>query len=212
MKTDDLINALAADAAAPALPMARAWALALGTAVATAALVFFVTLGPRPDIAAAAGTVRFLFKPVAMGVLAITAFAVLSALSRPAAASLRAMSVLALAPSLLLVAVMLELLVVPSGRWGVRLIGSNAVLCLTYIPLIGIAPLVAFLLALRHGAPTRPGFAGAVAGAAAGGIAATFYAVHCPDNSPLFIATWYSVAILGLAFLGALAAPRVSRW
>ena len=31
----------------------------------------------------------------------------------------------------------------------------------------------------------------------AGGIAATLYAAHCTDDSPLFVATWYTIAIAG---------------
>ena len=66
--------------------------------------------------------------------------------------------------------------------------------------------------ALRHGAPTRPVLAGAVAGLAAGGLAAAFSAAHCTDESPLFVATWYTIAIAMLAALGAMLAPRVARW
>ena len=109
-------------------------------------------------------------------------------------------------------ALIVELAVVPSSLWATRLVGSNVVLCLTFIPLIGIGPLAIFLAALRFGAPTRPRVAGAVAGLLAGGLAATFYAAHCFDDLPLFVATWYPLAIVGLACLGALAAPRVARW
>ena len=80
------------------------------------------------------------------------------------------------------------------------------------IPLIGIGPLAIFLAALRHGAPTRPALAGAVAGLLAGGIAATFYAAHCTDDSPLFVAIWYPIAIAGLALIGAVAAHLCVRW
>lgn len=68
------------------------------------------------------------------------------------------------------------------------------------------------LLALRHGAPTSPALAGAVAGLAAGGLAATFYAAHCTDDSPLFVATWYPLAIAMLAAAGAVAGRLAVRW
>ena len=97
--------------------------------------------------------------------------------------------------------------------WSASLIGDNSITCLTSIPLIGIAPLAIFLLVLRHGAPTRPGLAGAVAGLLAGGIAATLYAAKCTDDSPLFVATWYTIAIAGLALaaLDSRAAWRAGR-
>ena len=92
------------------------------------------------------------------------------------------------------------------------MVGTNSLACLGSIPLIGLGPLAIFLATLRHGAPTRPRLAGAVAGVLAGGLSATFYAAHCTDNSPLFVALWYSLAIAALALVGSLVAPRVARW
>nr|MBA3446785.1 DUF1109 family protein [Pseudaminobacter sp.] len=87
-----------------------------------------------------------------------------------------------------------------------------SLVCLTYITLIGIGPLGIFLLALRHSAPTRPALAGAAAGLLAGGISATFYAAQCIDDSPLFVAIWYTIAIGILALIGAAVAHRFCRW
>ena len=44
------------------------------------------------------------------------------------------------------------------------------------------------------------------------GLAATFYAAHCTDDSPLFVATWYPLAIAMLAIAGALAGRLFVRW
>jgi hypothetical protein len=211
METGRLIEALAADAGHKPAPMSRVWAAGLILAVAVAAGVFFATLGPRDDIAAAAGTVRFLFKFVVTLALFGTAFAALAALARPGADGSR-LSLLVLAPALLAGAVVLELLAVPGEQVGMLWQGKNAAVCLTYIPLIGLGPLAAFLVGLRHGAPTRPALAGAVAGVVAGGLAATFYAAHCIDDSPLFVATWYTLAIAILAALGALGGKLFARW
>jgi hypothetical protein len=51
-----------------------------------------------------------------------------------------------------------------------------------------------------------------VAGLIAGGLAAALYATHCTDDSPLFVATWYSIAIGAVAVLGALLGRRLLRW
>ncbi|MFM9815988.1 NrsF family protein, partial [Streptomyces scabiei] len=61
-------------------------------------------------------------------------------------------------------------------------------------------------------APTRPGSAGAVCGLAASGIAATFYAANCPDDSPLFVATWYPPAVAIVVLAGWAAGRRWLRW
>lgn len=50
------------------------------------------------------------------------------------------------------------------------------------------------------------------AGLAAGAIAAAIYAWHCPDDSPLFLATWYMIAIAGVTVGGALLGRRLLRW
>jgi hypothetical protein len=84
--------------------------------------------------------------------------------------------------------------------------------CLTIIPLLSIAPLAALLFAMRDGAPQHPGVAGALAGAAAAGIAATLYASNCPDDSPLFVASWYPLATLIVVAVGAVAGGRLLRW
>ncbi|PBB34029.1 DUF1109 family protein [Mesorhizobium sp. M1A.F.Ca.IN.020.06.1.1] len=212
MRTEDLIKALDADARNKAMPLGLAWWLAVGVAVAVAAVVFFMTIGPRPDIMPAMHTMRFMSKFVFTLALTTSAFALIRALSTPGAASRRAKLWTLAAPALVVIAVILELFVVPEADWGRRLVGSNMMICMSFIPLIGIGPLAIFLGMLRYGAPTRPVLAGAVAGLLAGGLAATFYAAHCFDDSPLFVATWYTIAIAFLTALGALGGRFFVRW
>lgn len=212
MKTERLIKALAADSGPPAMPMRHAWMVAALVSALVAALVFFLSIGPRVDIAYAATTVRFLFKFVATLALFATALLALAALASPGTTTGNVLPMLLVAPGLLLLAVGAEMMAIPADQIGQRWIGSNATVCLTFIPLIGLGPLVAFLLALRHGASTRPSLAGAVAGLVAGGLSATFYAAHCTDDSPLFVATWYPLAIALLAVIGAVLGRFVVRW
>lgn len=68
------------------------------------------------------------------------------------------------------------------------------------------------LAALRDGAPSRPRLAAALAGLLAGGIGATFYATHCIDDSPLFVAVWYGAGIAIMAALGSVLGGRLLRW
>ena len=77
---------------------------------------------------------------------------------------------------------------------------------------MSIAPLAALIFALREGAPAHPAWTGALAGAAAAGVAATIYATNCTDDSPLFVASWYPLATLIVVAAGALAGRRFLAW
>jgi hypothetical protein len=212
MRTDDLIKVLSADAELQQAPFGRAWSLAIAAAVVVAGVVFGLALGPRPDIGLAAHTMHFMFKFVATGVLALTALPVLVTLSRPETVGRGSLAWLAVAPLVLAAAVAIELSIMPSSEWGARLIGKNSPECPFLIVLIGAAPLALFVWSLRAAAPSRPTLAGTVAGIAAGAIGASFYAAHCTDDSPLFVATWYTLGVAMLAFAGGVAGRIFARW
>lgn len=211
MKTEDLIRALAADADRHSAEPGRMMGMVLPLAVVLAGAVFIGALGPRADIAAAFETVRFDFKLVVVAMLAASALVLLLRVARPDA-DWRNGILLALAPVTLLAGVALELVMLPGADWAAAATGVNALVCLTFIPLIGLGPLALFIGFLRKGAPVRPVLAGAIAGVAAGGLAALLYALHCTDDSPLFVAIWYTIAIAILAGLGALAGRLAVRW
>jgi hypothetical protein len=211
VKTDELIDLLAKDSPPP-WRFRSILAGAVAGGIVIAAILFFTEIGARPDISEALGSSRFLFKFVVTVVLASTAIGAVLALGRPDGRFAPSGLMMAIAPALLAAAVVLELLVLPESQWLPRLIGVNARLCLTLIPLLAMGPLVCLLAALRQGAPSSPGLAGAVAGLAASGIAATFYAAHCPDDSPLFVMTWYVIATLIVTTAGYLIGKRLLRW
>jgi hypothetical protein len=144
--------------------------------------------------------------------LAAGAVAAARGLSRPGGRDGTVLLWLVAGPALLALAVAIELLSVAPDQWTARLVGTNGADCITLIPLIGVGPLAVLLVALRHGAPTRPGLAGAIAGLAAGGIAATFYAAKCTDDSPLFVAAWYPVGIVVLVVAGIAGGRLLVRW
>ncbi len=212
MRTEYLINALVADLTVSKAPFRQilVGAIALGSIIAAGA--FLLWIGVRPDIGQALQTARFLFKFVITLTLATTATGLLLRLAIPGVSTgFWAWACLA-TPVLLVVAEAAELMVMPAATWWPRLVGSNARFCLILIPLLSIGPLACILLALRQGAPTRPGLAGAIAGLVASGIAATLYASHCTDDSPLFVATWYSLATGIVALVGYAIGSRVLRW
>ncbi|OWJ58322.1 NrsF family protein [Inquilinus limosus] len=211
MKTDDLITALAQDAPVR-WRLGRAVAAAMAGGAVIAAVIFFTGIGVRPDAMQAAMTIRYLFKFVVTLALAVTATGLILHLARPGVPLGAWRWALLAAPLLLAVAVALEMMAMPMSTWGARWIGTNARWCMTLIPLMALGPLALLLWALRQGAPRNPGRAGAVAGLVAAGIAATFYAAHCPDDSPFFVATWYTLATGVVVLIGTLAGRRWLRW
>jgi hypothetical protein len=54
--------------------------------------------------------------------------------------------------------------------------------------------------------------AGAIAGMLSAGFAATLYASHCTDDSPLFVATWYTLATALVTAVGALVGSKVLKY
>ena len=212
MKTGDLIRALAADNEVRATPLGRALALALIPGVAIALGLHFAVLGLRPHLLTLLGEPRLLFKLCLTFLLAALSGALVARIARPGADIRRISLMLVIVPALLAAAGLAELLAVPAAEWGLRLVGTNAIFCLKSIPFLAAAPLVAVLLALRQGAPEHPALAGAAAGLFAGAIGAACYATHCPDDSPLFVAAWYTLAIGFVAAIGAAAGRRLLRW
>ncbi len=212
MKTGDLIRALAADSEVRAMPPGRALALALIPGVAIALGLHFAILGLRPHLFALLGEHRLLFKLCLAVLLVSLSGPLVLRLVRPGADIRRIALMLAIVPALLAAASLAELLAVPAAEWGQRLVGTNAIFCLKSIPFLATAPLVAALLALRQGAPEHPALAGAAAGLLAGAIGAACYATHCPDDSPLFVAAWYTLAIGFVAAIGAVTGRRLLRW
>ncbi len=211
MKTSHLIDALANDAPLR-WNLTRALKIAFIAGNVTSALIFFISIGFRPDIMAAAETTRFLLKFAITVPIATAATAALLRVSRPGA-DLGAWGwALAISPAILIVAVIVELNVLPERLWVMTLIGNNAKHCMTMIPLLALGPLACLLVALREGAPTRPGLAGAIAGLAASGIAATYYATNCTDDSPLFVATWYPLATILVVLIGYFGGRTFLRW
>ena len=66
---------------------------------------------------------------------------------------------------------------------------------------------------LKASATSKPvAVAGAIAGLLSAGLAATLYASHCTDDSPLFVATWYTIATALVTAIGALAGSKVLRF
>lgn len=211
MKTEELVELLARDATRTPPPGASLLR-ALLPAGLVAATVFAVLIGFRPDLAQAFRSTWFDFKLLLNLSLWLAATGLLLGMARPGVAARGWKLALWAVPFALLLAAGVELLRLPRGQWWPVAWGSNATWCLRIIPSLAALPLLATLVALRNAAPSSPARAGAMAGLMSAGLAGTLYALHCPDDSPLFVGLWYVLAAGIITAVGALLGARWLRW
>jgi hypothetical protein len=212
METEQLIRTLAADNSHRARAVGLTLTLALFVAAPVSVAMFMMGLGVRPDVMTAMHNPFFDLKFVVTLALAISAIAVSLHLSRPEA-SLKGWGWLLLIPVGIIAAGIASEMMMPQRLpMMTRLIGSNSRVCMTAIPLLSLPLLAGALVGLRHGAPARPALAGALAGLVSAGLAATLYASHCTDDSPLFVLTWYTISTAAVTAVGALIGAKVLRF
>jgi hypothetical protein len=212
MNTDDLVRALAADGGRLRVSLPVRYAAAVGGAALLVAVAYLAWHGPRTDVAGFAWTPRIAFKLAVPLAAAIAAAGLALCLVRPGTAVRPRLLWLAAVAAALAIGVAAELAVLPPAEWLPRLVGLNAWRCLVTVPLLSVLPLAAGLVALSRGAPLSPAAAGASAGLTAGAAGALIYATVCPDDSPLFLALWYGLAVAAVTGAGALVGRRLLRW
>jgi hypothetical protein len=211
VRTEDFIRALAEDNTSLPATIAQRFVGFVLLGGLAAGCMFALVLTPRPDLGAVIATPRVSFKFLIVLTLIGAAGTAAYRMTRPEArSSLR--SALAPTSALLAFGVAAELIALPRAAWQTSLIGSNALTCLALVPLLSLPPLGCILAGLRYGAPSHPRLSGTAAGLLAGGIGAALYAMHCPDDSPLFVAAWYGLSIACVAALGAAVGAKVLRW
>ena len=211
MRTDQLIQAMATDTTTSRPVAAVLPAVLLATMLAVA-LVFLPMMGMRPDFAAAMMRAAVMVKQAVPVLIALGAFGAALRLSRPGGGVGGWALLLAAAPALLILAGAVELMLLPEPDWMPAVMGQSNGQCVGFISMMALPLLAGTLWALRRGASTRPWLSGALAGLLSGGAAAIVYSIHCTEDSPLFYAVWYMLAILGATALGALLGSRLLRW
>ena len=212
MKTDDLIALLSDDLKpAPRGLVLRTLLLGLIAGMILSALLMWMVLGPRRDLMAAMEGGAFwmkFFYVLAIGALGLW---IVERQARAGADAKTPFGLMALPVVVLIVAASVQL----SGPYAdsaTLIMGHSSNVCAFLIVMLALPIFAALLLALRQLAPTRLTLAGASAGLAAGGWAATIYAFHCNESTAPFIVIWYSLGILLSAALGAIVGRFALRW
>lgn len=212
MKTDELI-ALLASRADPVRPrqvhLRFLGVLAAGAGVVLLAML--AVLGPRADLATAAGSGMFWWKLAFPGAVAACAFVGLRRLGYPGT-PLGVIPRLAAAPFALVWAGSAAMLAssLPAQRASL-LLGSSGPMCSVLIVALSVPASAAALFAVRALAPTRPCFTGAFAGLLAGACAAFVYALHCTEMQLPFLGAWYALGMVVPAVAAAACGARMLR-
>ena len=157
------------------LLLAGSLLLAMLAGIATALLLMWATVGPRPDLGStillAWTALKLIF---AMSVIG-TATPYLLKSMRPGMEQVTHPGVIFL-PFLAAIAIALAMLLfVTPQNWGTMLRGASTgspARCLSCIVFFAVVPFATLIGALRQGAPTRLSLSGAIAGAVAGGLGA----------------------------------------
>lgn len=213
MKTDDLIEALAADT--PALKpgnLERGLWLAVPPAALLAFLGVWFWLLPRPDLEAAMAGMNFWLKAMYTAGLALGGGWLLARLGRPGADIA--------GPRLLLIAVfgavfslaVSELIFTPADQRMSVWLGTSWKTCPVNVLFLSALAAPFLFWQARRFAPASPTRAGAAAGLMTGALAATLYGLHCAESTASFVATWYTLGIGTAVVAGALIGRRVLRW
>jgi hypothetical protein len=212
MQTDDL-TALLCDDLKPASRGLVPGLLLLGLLagmVLSAALMALV-LGPRPDLALAMGGSAFWMKFVYVLAVGALGLWIVERQAR-AGADARTPFLLLAVPVVMMIVVASVQLSAPRADSAALIMGTSAAVCPFLIVMLALPVYVALLLALRRLAPTRLSLAGAAAGLAAGGWAASIYCFHCPETAAPFVVIWYSLGMVSAAALGAIIGRFALRW
>jgi hypothetical protein len=214
LRTDDLIDALAAEAghgADRAPPRRLAMVAGIGGLVALCLVLFW--LGPRHDLMPAMRGGMFWMKAIYTGVLALAGYLALERLARPTGGGKRGWILGGVALTLLTMAGAVQAMMSPDIQMALHMLrGHSWHVCSIYILVLGLPMLALGLWAVRGMAPTRPTRAGFAIGLFSGGVAATIYGLHCAEHTFTFVALWYSLGVLALAVLGALIGRWALRW
>jgi hypothetical protein len=210
-RTDGLIGSLARQAGTGRLGgprtfkaiLAAAALFSLGVSVA----LVLILVGVRPDFAVAAHRAPFVYKVASMLALSLGALFVATRAALPGSGR---PTLEAFLPAVLVLA--FRAATDPSG---LSMMGSSDISvreCVLTILGVSLPPLIILLGVMRIGAPARPELAGAIAGSLSGALGAAAYALACRNDAGLFVATWYPLAMLIMAALGATIGRRALAW
>lgn len=211
MKTNELISLLVEDTAS-IRPISYDLLIAALAGCVAPALILLVGIHLKQNLIDSLGSQDFIFKMFFNLSLASIGMIFISKVARPDFPAKSTIFAITFSAFLLFCGGVFGLLTTPEYDWYSTWLGHTALECVISIPAMALVPFALIFIVLRRGAPAKPGVAGAIAGLAAGGLAGSFYSLHCPEDSPLFVITWYPIGISFMIATGALLGTKKLRW
>lgn len=214
MKTHNaLIDALAGDVR-PVSPRGahRQTAQALGVGGGIALVCVAAFFGIQPGLDTFAHGSPLLVKSAYSIALAGIALSLTLLMARPGAWSRTGWRWIAAPVAGLAFLALAELVRAPMDQWPRMVTGDSWLQCPWRIAALSVPVFIGLCGALRNQAPTDLRASGAAAGLLSGAVAATAYALACPESSAAFILVWYSAGIALATAIGALFGPKLLRW
>lgn len=213
MKTEDLIEMLAAGDPRPTSPPPRrAIAIAWLGALGVAALAMWSLLGLNPRLGEDLSAGGFWIKLCFASALVAASLPWVVRLGQPGQPEgVAPRLALACFVGISLLGAMVLLAAEPAAR-ATLLFGQSWRSCPWLIAGLSIPVLIGGFVAMRGLAPTRPARAGAAIGLLSGATGMLAYLWHCPELAIPFIAVWYGLGVLIPTAFGTWLGPRLLRW
>ena len=215
MRTDDLIGALSQDA--KIRPIRPLWVYVALGALALLGWTLYLQLssgmGVRVNWLHAVADPIVAAKQVLPVLLAIALFPIIRLLRFPETEG----SSYLITPAILFAFAMAVLFFMgwvstaPSLRQE-NLMGSSQMKCLITIPIYSWVVTGFMFFALKSSAPVNPARTAFLAALFSSALATVIYAFGCTEDSPLFYALWYSVAMFGASLIAGVVGARYLKW
>ncbi len=213
MATETLIESLVADLR-PVKPRNRSTeTLILAGLGALQLLLFVVIYGVRADFMPAMHSSALWWKVISMGVIALLGVAAVLRSLDPANAIRTNLGRIAAVAAIALAAGWL----IDAGAGGreallARLNWHHGLQCVWMVFILSQPAVIGLTLLARHGAPTDLPRTALAAGLAAAGWGGFVFAFACPFDDPLYVAVWYTVAVIAVAAPMRWLLPKLTRW
>ncbi|MBZ9655284.1 NrsF family protein [Phyllobacterium lublinensis] len=213
MTTNDLIARLSAELKPVSrFAVIRRVLMGLGLSLIASAVLMWMWLGMRADLADAATTMPFWSKFFYTLILAAAATWAVKRIAHPLGSIGVSLGVIAATIVVMIILALVQMAMSPPEEYMAMLKGRSVAVCTFNIVMLSLPLLVGGLWVLRGLAPTRLAVAGAAAGLAAGAIAAFVYSFHCSESAMPFIAVWYTLGVLVPGLIGAITGRYILRW